>query len=340
MLAIAGLFSLLTCVTAAEIDPAEVALGRDLFHDPRLSASQSISCSSCHDLDHAGVDPRGRSIGTDGKPLNRDTPSVYNAVLDFRQLRDGRVRTLDELVAAAMVNPQLMGGSWEVTTERLRQDQPLAARFITIYGEPPTQTSIVSALTTFLSTLVTFDTPYDRYQQGDRRALTPEALQGLALFRQLGCIRCHDGENLGGNQFQHSRLFFRFGSNEDLLQHDELGNLSIPIEGGQPGYDKHEGNHDDLMEADKGRYAITHQNRDRHTFKVPNLRNVALTAPYFHDSSAETLKEAIFEMAEHQLGLILNPQQIEQMAQFLHALSSDRLRSRQPSATTVERTQP
>ena len=304
------------------LDEEMVALGQLLFEDVRLSRDGSLSCASCHNLSYAGADIRGISVGIGGEVLRRNAPSVYNAVFNFRQMWDGRARTLQEQVSVVMTSVAEMDTDWEKTTRLLQADPLVSVRFEQVFGEAVSKENVIEALAAFESTLVTLDTPYDRYLAGNENALDVIQRQGLELFRSLGCNSCHDGPHLGGNQFQHMALFFEFGSDHDLVQ--------VGGESGMSYGEEHEDDHDEELggyeQVDTGRFEVTRLEEDRLVFKVPNLRNVALTPPYFHNGSAATLEAAVYEMAEHQLGVLLNNQQLEQLVAFLKALSSDRLK--------------
>lgn len=281
---------------ATRQDPARVALGRRLFHEPRLSADGKVSCASCHDLARGGADNRTRSIGIHGRLTARNAPTVLNAALNFRQMWNGRAATLEAQVELVLLSPSEMGSTWPNVLTVLATDPSYASAFAAAYRDGLTKANVLNAISTFERTLVTADSPFDRYLRGDRAALTDLEKLGYARFKQYGCASCHQGANIGGNMFQ------RFG-------------VMVPLAAakttGKPG--------------DLGRFEVTGLDRDRHVYKVPSLRNVALTAPYFHDGSAATLEEAVSVMFRYQLGRVAPKQDEEAIVRFLRTLTAPRL---------------
>ena len=275
----------------ASPDPAKLRLGERLFHDPRLSRDGARACSSCHDLERGGADGLARSAGADGRPLDYNTPTVLNAALSFRLNWRGNFRTLEELTEAVLLSPRLMGTSWAEVIGRLRADPGYRAAFARTYGGDPAPPQVLDALGAFQRSLLTPDAPFDRFLRGERGALAPEQERGYGLFRAFGCIACHQGVNVGGNLFQ------RFG-----------------VFGERPA----------ATPADLGRFTLTGEERDRQVFRVPSLRNVALTAPYFHDGSMPTLPGAVRAMARSQLGRTLSEEETDRIVQFLHSLTGER----------------
>jgi cytochrome c peroxidase len=278
------------------LDERKVALGRQLFHDPRLSSDNSVSCATCHDLAHGGVDRLERSIGVDGKKGEFNAPTVYNAVLNFRQFWDGRVTTLEEQVSGPILNPVEMASTWAQALAKLRADKQTVAQFRAIYGSEPTVAAVQNAIAEFERSLIT-PSRMDRWLLGEADAVTQEELEGYRLFRRHGCVACHQGENVGGNLFQ------RFGVMQDYFMGRKI----------------------DDSDPDMGRFRVTKREEDRFVFKVPSLRNVALTAPYFHDASAATLEEAVAKMGRFQLGVDLPPEDIASIVRFLHTLTGEQL---------------
>ncbi|MBQ0929070.1 cytochrome-c peroxidase [Ideonella alba] len=269
--------------------PAErVALGERLFHETRLSHDNSLSCASCHDLAHGGADARPVSLGVRGQPGQRNAPTVFNASLNFVQFWDGRAGSLREQAAGPVHNPVEMASSWPEVLDKLRADASYREAFASAYGGPPTAEHIVDALASFEETLLTPDSPLDRFLRGEPGALDARQRAGLQRFIELGCVSCHQGVGIGGNMFQ------RFGV----------------MEAPPP-----------AVARDSGRQAVTGREADRGVFKVPGLRNVALTAPYFHDASAATLEDAVRTMARVQLGQDMAAQDVDLIVAFLHALT-------------------
>ncbi|GHU32999.1 hypothetical protein AGMMS50256_24110 [Betaproteobacteria bacterium] len=278
------------------LDERKVALGRELFHDPRLSRDNSISCATCHDLARGGVDRLPRSIGVGGQKGEVNAPTVYNSSFNFRQFWDGRANTLEEQVAGPVENPVEMASTWEDVLVKLKADQRMVAQFRAIYDSEPTAAAVQNAIAEFESSLIT-PSRMDRWLSGEADAITSQELEGYRSFRRHGCVTCHQGKNIGGNLFQ------RFGVMQDYFA----------------------GRTVDDADPDQGRFRVTKREEDRFVFKVPGLRNVALTAPYFHDASEATLEDAVTKMGRYQLGVDLPPEDVQSMMQFLHALNGEQL---------------
>lgn len=254
------------------LDPARVALGRTLFRDVRLSGNGRTSCLHCHDPAHGGASP-GPALGASGRMTDTDVPTVYNAALNFRQFWDGRAASLEEQVDHVVRSPVEMASTWDGVMRRLSGDPALRAAFASAYPDGLTPANIRQAIATYERTLLTPDSRFDRYLRGESAALDAGELRGWQSFKRYGCVACHQGVNLGGNMFQ------KFG-------------VMLDRPPARPG-----GSSPDL-----GRYRVTGLEADRGVFKVPGLRNVALTAPYFHDGSAPTLDAAVETMFRLQLG--------------------------------------
>ena len=274
-----------------DLDPERVALGRLLFSDTRLSADRTMACVSCHDLGRGGVDGRQFSIGIGGAVGGINAPSVLNSGYGFVQFWDGRAQTLEEQAAGPIHNPIEMGSNWVQVLERLRADPALVAAFERSYPDGLDAASVVDAIASFERSLVTLDSRFDRYLRGDASALDAREIEGYRHFRELGCTSCHQGILLGGNMYQKFGVLGDYFAGRGTTQ------------------------------ADLGRYNVTGREEDRHVFKVPGLRNVALTAPYFHDGSATTLEQAVTVMARYQLGRTLSSAETEAIAAFLRALT-------------------
>jgi len=256
-------------------DPSRAELGRRLFRDPRLSANGRVSCASCHDLAKGGADGLSRSPGLAGAITEVNTPTVLNASLNFKQFWNGRADTLEAQIDQVVQNPVEMGSTWPGVVQRLMLDPGYKADFARSYIDGVTKANIQNAIATYERTLITPNSRFDRYLRGDDRAINAQEKLGYAKFKQYGCIACHQGMTVGGNMFE------KFGV---------LDNAPAPGKTATP--------------ADLGRFQVTGAERDKHVFKVPSLRNVALTAPYFHDGSAKTLEAAVDTMFRMQLGRI------------------------------------
>ncbi|WFP74642.1 cytochrome c peroxidase [Mesorhizobium sp. WSM4906] len=277
---------------ARAADPARVALGESLFNDPRLSHGDLFACSSCHRLDRGGDDGQVRSVAADSGRLDFNAPTVFNATLDFRLNWRGNFHSFEEQNEAALLDKRLMNTSWEELLAKLRADPDYSGRFAKLYGAAPGRTGVLDALAVFQRSLITPDARFDRYLKGERGAISGDEEQGYRLFKAYGCIACHQGVNIGGNLFQ------KFG----IFQDPFAGQKTVTT-------------------ADLGRFAVTGIEADRHVFRVPSLRNVAVTAPYFHDGSTASLGEAVRIMARNQLGRELDQHDADLIVEFLGTLT-------------------
>ncbi|MCU7940825.1 MAG: cytochrome-c peroxidase [gamma proteobacterium symbiont of Bathyaustriella thionipta] len=270
-------------------NPAEVALGKKLFHDPRLSGNNTISCSTCHPLNNAGVDNLPVAIGIYGNKGARNTLSVYNSALHFRQFWDGRIKTLEEQSLIPIVNPLEMGASLPQVIKKLRADPWYVEQFQMIYQSTIDKETLAKAIASFERTLLTPDSPFDRYLKGETNAIDNKTKQGYQLFKSYGCSSCHQGVAIGGNMFEKLGVVKRFYSNE----HDK----------------------------DYGRFEQTNVDEHKYEFKVPSLRNIELTSPYLHNGSIKTLEEVILLMGTHQLGQTIPKNDTDLIVLFLKSLT-------------------
>lgn len=261
-------------------------LGKALFHDPILSRDRSISCSSCHILSSGGDDNLPFSFGIEGKRGNINAPTVFNALYNYRQFWDGRAKNLIEQVKGPITNPVEMGNSVD-NLLKVMKISPYNHAFKKIYKDGVTINNIAEVIVEFEKTLTTPNSPFDRYLRGEKDAISSVQKEGYELFKSKGCVSCHHGINIGGNHFN------KFGVVEDINQ------------------------------SHLGRYNVTKNEQDRYFFKVPSLRNIALTAPYFHDGRTYELKEVVRIMAKHQLGRKMSEEEIEKIVAFLHSLNGE-----------------
>lgn len=277
-----------------ELDTDRVALGRRLFHDARLSGDNSLSCANCHGFDRGGADHVAHSRGVDGHEGAINVPTVFNSGFNFRQFWDGRAATLEEQIDGPIHDKAEMASSWPQVLGKLRRDDGYRKAFAAIYPDGITANNIKDAIATFERSLYTPNSRFDRYLRGDKAVLSDDEQTGYRLFKELGCVSCHQGVNVGGN------LYEKMGVMEDYFA--GRGNVT---------------------KADFGRYNLTGIEELRFEFKVPGLRNVALTAPYFHDGSAATLEDAVRLMAQHQLGVKLGEERQRLIAAFLRTLTGE-----------------
>ncbi|GAB1391855.1 hypothetical protein MASR1M60_00180 [Rhodocyclaceae bacterium] len=276
------------------LSPEKVALGERLFFDKRLSQDNSIACASCHDFARGGSDRMRVALGIGQQPGPINTPTVFNAALNFVQFWDGRAATLEEQAAGPVHNPLEMGSSWSEVIAKLRADKDYLQRFSTLYPQRGiTGETIVDAIATYERTLITPNSRFDRFLQGDSSALNAIEQSGYRRFLDYGCASCHQGVLLGGNMYQ------RFG-----VMGDYFAGRTTTM-------------------ADLGRFNVTGRDEDRHAFKVPSLRNIAVTPPYFHDGSALSLEEAIIVMGRFQLGRELSGPDVAAISAFLHTLTGE-----------------
>lgn len=276
-----------------EYDEAKAELGRILYHDTRLSIDNTVSCASCHDLSTAGVDNKQYSEGVGGQLGGVNAPTVYNAVYNFVQFWDGRAATLALQAAGPPLNPVEMGcESFDQIIAKLSKDRALTRAFKAVYPDGWSEANITDAIAQFEHTLITPNSRFDRYLKGDAEAITAEELEGYNLFKKYNCATCHVGPILGGQSYelmgQYADYFAARGT--------------------------------ELTVEDNGRFKETSIERDRHRFKVPGLRNVALTAPYFHDGTEPELKEAVCKMGTYQVGVELEDEVEDKIVAFLHTL--------------------
>ena len=276
------------------LDANKVSLGRKLFHDKRLSADNTLSCASCHDLHKGGADGSVSATGIRGQigPIN--SPTVFNSAYSVKQFWDGRAATLEEQAGGPVNNPLEMGSNWKQVLGKLNQDPQLVGEFKRVYPDGITSENIVSAIATFERSLVTPNSKLDKYLRGDKTALSSVEAHGYQLFK-ANCISCHAGKNMGGLSFE------KMGRKADYFAD----------------------RHTPLTKADYGLYNFTHKEDDKFKFKVPTLRNIAQTAPYFHDGSAKTLTDAVRVMGKYQVGKNFNNAEVADLTAFLKTLTGE-----------------
>ena len=277
-------------------DEAKAALGFKLYHDTRLSVDNTVSCASCHGLNTAGVDNKQYSEGVEGKLGGVNAPTVYNAVYNFVQFWDGRATTLADQAAGPPVNPvEMASPNFDAIVAKLNKDKKFVREFKKVYPEGLSQATITDAIEQFERTLITPNSRFDKYLRGDKTAITAEELEGYELFKKYNCATCHVGKNLGGESYELMGLRKHYFADRGL----------------------------ELTEEDNGRFKQTGVERDRHRFKVPGLRNVALTWPYYHDGTHTSLKEAVCAMGTYQSGVELTDEEEDKIVAFLNTLTGE-----------------
>jgi len=254
-------------------DPLKTRLGERLFSDPRLSHDNSRNCSSCHDLSVNGASRARYDAAISGSSLPLNTLTVFNASLNFRLGWEGKIRSVESDVKAALQSPDIMAADISELAQKLDADPTLHREFIAAYGRRPDADAIVDALASFERTLVTPGSKFDRWLEGDASALSAEEQEGYRLFKSLGCVSCHQGVNVGGNLFERHGIFRPLASPKPEI------------------------------------------------LRVPSLRNIAATAPYFHDGSTETLDEAVRKMGAAQLNSTLGDEQVHAIVAYLQTLT-------------------
>jgi cytochrome c peroxidase len=270
--------------------PDKVELGKKLFFEPRLSMSGIISCNTCHNLSRGGTDNLKTSIGHKWAAGPVNAPTVLNSSLALAQFWDGRAATLQEQAAGPIQADIEMGMPHALALEVLQSIPGYVDEFEAVFGSRQiTLDMVTAAIAEFEETLVTPNSRFDQWLLGDDDALTKDELAGYKLFKDSGCTVCHNGPAAGGTSFQ------RMGVMEPYQS-------TSPVE---------------------GRAAVTGIDADRFSFKVPTLRNVEYTYPYFHDGEARTLEEATDIMGRLQLGRVYEPQEIDQIVAFLKTLTGD-----------------
>ena len=274
----------------SRIDTDWALLGKALFNSTLLSADNTISCASCHKVHDGGDDGFSVSTGIGNNTGSRNTPTILNASLNFRQFWDGRSNSLSKQIKQPIHNPIEMGSNFEQIINKLKAEPTFSKIFNKLDEKGVTENNIIKAIVTYEESLITNNSAIDNYLLGDKNALTVQQKRGLTKFKEFGCITCHQGQNIGGNLYQ------KLGRINDVPAH---------------------------LLKDGGRYNITHLERDLHVFKVPSLRNIALTAPYLHNGSIKTLPETVQLMGKLQLGITISDSDIADIVALLHSFSGE-----------------
>ncbi len=278
-----------------DLDAKKVALGRKLFHDTLLSGDDTLSCASCHNLTKGGTDQAKVATGIRGQQGPINSPTVYNAMYNLAQFWDGRAKDLQEQAAGPVANPGEMGAQWDAVVEKLKQVPDYQAAFADLYAEQGlTKATVTDAIAGFEQSLVTANSRFDQYLRGNNTILTTDEKAGYDLFK-VNCASCHVGPALGGLSFE------KMGAKQNYFN----------LRGGQ------------LTDTDNGRFNVTKEERDRHFFKVPVLRNVELTFPYFHDGSVADLSDAVRIMGLVQQGKNFTTDEINKITAFLKTLTGE-----------------
>lgn len=270
-------------------DKNKALLGKKLFHDTMLSRDNTISCATCHIIASGGDDNLKYSFGIDNQEGVINSPTLLNSRYNFSQMWDGRAKDLKTQVSLPIENPIEMGFSMDKLALRLKKDNFYISRFNEVYEDGLTKENIIDAIVEFEKALVTPNSKFDKYLNGDKKALNKEELEGFKLFKEYGCISCHNGLNIGGNLYQKVGILQEYMGDKNST----------------------------------GRYGVTGKKKDLYYFKVPSLRNIALSAPYLHDGSRETLEDVVEFMMIYQLGMIPDKDEIKKIVIFLKTFTGD-----------------
>ena len=281
---------------AVEVNPLKATLGELLYHDTRLSVDNTVSCASCHGLNTGGVDNKQYSEGVNGQKGGVNAPTVFNAHYNFVQFWDGRAETLAAQAAGPPLNPvEMASASFDEICGKLKADAAFDKAFTAVYPDGITEQNITDAIQEFERTLLTPNSSFDKYLKGDKAAISAEAVEGYNLFKKYDCATCHVGENLGGRSYELMGIMADYFADRGT----------------------------ELTNEDNGRNKETKLERDIHRFKVPGLRNVALTAPYFHDGTQATLDAAVAAMGKYEVGVEIPASEVSKIVTFLNSLTGE-----------------
>lgn len=278
-------------IQAIAVNQDKAALGKQLFFDVRLSHDNSISCAFCHALENGGVDGLQHSLGVDNREGNTNSPTVFNAALNFAQFWDGRAASLEEQINGSVSEKNEMASSWNEVLSKLRQDEHYQSMAKSVCSQGLDADCVRSSIAEFERTLITTNSRFDQYLNGDEDAITAKEKHGYHLFKSYGCVGCHQGSNVGGNLYQTLGVMANYF---DDFPSDNPASL--------------------------GRFNVTHNSDDKHRFKVPSLRLAVLTTPYFHDGSQKDLYQTIHTMGKYQLGRLIPDEDILDIIRFLYTL--------------------
>ncbi|MFZ9596303.1 MAG: cytochrome-c peroxidase [Bdellovibrionia bacterium] len=287
----------------------KVELGKKLYFDPRISKTGKVSCNSCHDVRGSGTDNQPVSEGVDGQKGGRNAPTVWNSAFWTVQFWDGRAKSLEDQAKGPMINPVEMGmKDHQAVVDTLSQIEGYKKEFKEVFGPENSLTidNVAKAIAAYERTLITPDSPYDRYLRGDKKALSASAKRGMKLTQTVGCMACHNGPHFNGPQIP-SGFYMKFPN--------------IPGSSYDQKYD---------LLSDPGRYAVTKNEADRHFWRVSSWRNVAITGPYFHNGRVKTLDEAVRVMAKTQLARDLKDKEVKDIVAFLESLTGQRPVQKEP----------
>jgi len=307
-ISVASAWEVLPTTAPAPADNAtteeKVELGKMLYHDPRLSSTDTVSCASCHNTMLGGDDNRPNSMGVNGQTGGRSAPTVWNSAFNAVQFWDGRAASLEAQAAGPVTNAIQMGmKSWDEVVARLKSIEGYQLAFEQAFGKDSiSKDNATKAIAAYERTLITPNSPYDKYVSGDKSALTAQQVSGMNKVQELGCTGCHSGPAFNGPGMFHP---FPIHSN--------------PVYAAKYHF-----------KDDKGLAEVTKKSEDEHFWKVPTLRNIALTAPYFHNGAAKTLDEAVTVMGKTQLDKDLSKEEVADIVAFLNSLTGEFPKQKMP----------
>ncbi len=273
-------------------DAAKAALGEKLYHDTRFSKDNTISCATCHAFEKGGTDNLQFSVGVGGLKGGVNAPTVFNAVFNMRQFWDGRARHLAEQAGGPPLNPvEMASRDWEEIVAKFEPDSAFKKEFTALYPQGFCEATLCEAIAEFERRLITPNSRFDRYLAGNKAALSEKELKGYSAFQKHRCATCHAGPAMGGLSFEYADLKADYFAGRELT------------------------------DGDQGLAAFSKNPQDAKRFKVPTLRNIALTAPYLHDGSKTELKEAVRSMMKHQVGAAVSETDLDALTAFLGSLT-------------------
>jgi cytochrome c peroxidase len=285
--------------------PGKIELGKKLYFDPRLSMDGTVSCNSCHNVMSDGADGRPIGAGIHGQRGGRGSPTVWNSAFNTVQFWDGRAKTLEDQAKGPLTNSREMGmTSHDLVVDRIRQIPGYIAEFKKVFPkdkEPVIIDNVAKAIATYERTLITPNSPFDKYIRGNKKAMSTQQIRGMKLIEEIGCTACHTGDNFNGEGLKMGEGNYRPFPQIPGSKFDKMYDLT----------------------TDLGRFEVTKNPEDKNLWRVPTWRNVALTAPYFHNGKVKTLEEAVRVMAKVQLDNDLKDEQVADIVAFLNALTGE-----------------
>ena len=287
------------------MSPAKIKLGKQLYFDSRLSKDNTVSCNSCHNVAGSGTDNLRFSKGVGGKEGGRNAPTVWNAAFMSVQFWDGRAATLEDQAKGPLINPVEMAmENHDAVVAKVKNIVGYRQQFEKVFGKdnPVTIDHLAQAIAAYERTLLTHNSSYDKFMSGNKDAMSPAAQRGMKLVQTVGCATCHNGPNFAGPKMAVGQGNYRKFPQLPGTEYEKKYNLT----------------------SDLGRYEVTRKEEDKNMWRVPTWRNVALTAPYFHNGSVEKLDEAVRVMAKTQLNRDLKEEEVKDIVSFLESLTGAR----------------